>query len=249
MRALPCLAVVIAAGLVAGCGRSFIVPHDRALLCRAEVIRQFPEPAFQPNPMSTPAGVPLGAAAGAVTALQAGYGGIFLLPFTTAIGLVGGSACAVAGAAHPSADADFQRALLAANPDILAQAIAQELDTPRACGTAGHPGAASSEVTVELLAVKAGMECLLGRHRYWVETSWRAVAGEARREIAQRVTRCEHESFRDTAAWLAHPDDARAEIEGVLAESGRYIAQAMLSAEAPANCRLHSRPDGRVERR
>jgi len=51
--------------------------------------------------------------------------------------------------------------------------------------------------------------------------------------VPLRKNGCRESSFRDVDAWFANPESDRAEIEQVLAETGRRIASDLLSDAPP----------------
>ena len=130
-RAMPILMSVLA--LLPVCApMSSLSPGDRAQLCRIEVDARLPQPVFVANPLSTESGAVTGAGAGAVQGLLTGPAAIVAVPFYLIFGAGVGAACAEGASRYPSANADYQRILGAANIGVLKQAVELELAAARA---------------------------------------------------------------------------------------------------------------------
>ena len=258
--AMRVAAAAAMAGLLAGCANWMLAPDDRKLLCRATVEEKFDAPAFQQNPLSAPTGAvtgaAVGAAEGAVQGLVAGamqglvagsgIGAIIFAPVGAVIGVM----CASAAAAHPTADADFQRIVAAAGTALLKRSLEAQLNAPRAqCPGAGtdlsaQPAPPDSIVTIDKLTF--GMDCLTGKLRYAVIVKWHTSAAATGRALNEGSTVCTMKSYRDVDDWFAHPDRARDEIEGVLARTGKQVAVQLLAETGYSGCVLRGRENGEI---
>ena len=257
MRAAAALAMTSA---LAGCANRMLAPDDRKLLCRVAVEEKFDVPEFQLHPLSAPTGAVTGAAVGAAEgavqglvagAMQgfvagAGIGAIIFAP----VGAVMGLMCASAAAAHPTADADFQRIVAAAEAGRLKRSLEAQLNAPRApCpGPETDPSAKAAPpdgiVTIEKLTF--GMDCLTGKMGYAVVVKWHTSAAATGRVLNEGSTACSMKSYRDVDDWFAYPDRAKDEIEGVLAKTGKQVAVQLLAESGYSGCALRGRENGEI---
>lgn len=245
-RAATALAMT---GLLAGCANWMLAPDDRTLLCRVEVDEEFGAAEFRPHPLSNPGGAVTGAAGGALQGAIIGWGvgAIVYAP----IGAVMGAMCAAAAAAHPTADADFQRILAAVDAGHLKRSLQEALDAPRAeCPAAGaeppaRPALPGAVVTLDKLVV--GMECLTGKQGYVIFVNWHTAAASTGRRLNEGATSCSMKSFRDVDDWFGYPDRARDEIERALDRTGRQVAVRLLAETGYGGCALRSRENGEID--
>jgi hypothetical protein len=85
---------------------------------------------------------------------------VFTVPLGAAIGAGYGTACAAAGLAHPTADADFERFLRDVDANVLTRALEKGVHVPLTeCDnhTTGDPAGASPDAVIEIEKVEAGM--------------------------------------------------------------------------------------------
>jgi len=248
-RAMPILMSVLA--LLPGCApMSSLSPGDRAQLCRIEVDTRLPQPVFVANPLSTESGAVTGAGAGAVQGLLTGPAAIVAVPFYLIFGAGVGAACAEGASRYPSANADYQRILGAANIGVLKQAVELELAAARAeCrpATADTPPSVRPDALVEIEKIESGMACLRGKQEYAVAVHWRVVSTSNGRVLAASETVCSVTSFRSIGDWFADPGYAQAEIERLLEKAGRRVAVSLLGPVTPGRCVYRSREDGQLE--
>jgi len=248
-RAMPILMSVLA--LLPGCApMSSLSPGDRAQLCRIEVDTRLPQPVFVANPLSTESGAVTGAGAGAVQGLLTGPAAIVAVPFYLIFGAGVGAACAEGASRYPSANADYQRILGAANIGVLKQAVELELAAARAeCrpATADTPPSVRPDALVEIEKIESGMACLRGKQEYAVAVHWRVVSTSSGRVLAASETVCSVTSFRSIGDWFADPGYAQAEIERLLEKAGRRVAVSLLGPVTPGRCVYRSRDDGQLE--
>lgn len=257
-RAVAALGV---ASVLAGCANWMLAPDDRKLLCRVAVEEKFDAPEFQRHPLSGPTGAVTGAAVGAAEgaaqglvagAMQglvagAGIGAIIFAP----VGAVMGLMCASAAAAHPTADADFQRIAAAAEAGRLKRSLETQLNAPRAqcagAGTDPPAKAASPDGIVTIDKLTFGMGCLTGKMGYAVIVKWHTSAAATGRALNEGSTVCTMKSYRDVDDWFAYPDRAKDEIEGVLDRTGTQVAVQLLAETGYGGCALRSRENGEID--
>jgi len=249
-RVLPVVAAFSV--LVAACAVPLLTPDQRREVCQVVVEGKFGSPKFQPNVLSNPAGGLTGAGLGALGGLwlPPSILLIFTVPIGATIGAAGGSACAVASLAHPTADADFTSVLLAADIGVLARTVEREFNAPRAECSRAHSGrtlAAGPDGVVEIEKLRVGMGCLLGRMEYWIAVDWRTVNLRSKKELNSSATRCAFTSILDVDDWFADRARAQQEIEAVLAATGRRMVLQLLAQDVvPVECRLQSDAAGAV---
>ena len=252
MRPLAATAsAVITVCLFTACARGpLLAPDDRRQVCRFAVDEKFGAAAFHANIFSSSAGGLVGAGAGALGGLQGGLLAIFTVPIGAAIGAVGGTACGVASLEHPTAEAEFEKFLHDADASALKRALEAALNSPRAeCGQARMAGSATMDpdAVIEIEKLDVGMSCLLGQQEYWIAVQWRTITAKAQRALNWTTTRCTQTSFRSVDDWFGNPDQARKEIERVLAKTGQRMAAELLSQEQiPLECKLRSDETGEV---
>jgi hypothetical protein len=243
--------VAVTAVLLGACARPYLAPDERKQVCQFAIDEQFGVPVFKANPLASPEGVLLGALAGAGTIPAPFPLLIFTAPIGAAIGAAAGTACNAASLKHPTADADFARLLQAADVISLKRTLVTELHAPRAeCARAVVDPASRTDpdAVVEIQKIEAGMACLLGQQEYWVAVQWRTRAVKTGKEFNWTTTKCAQTSIHSVDDWFADPDRARAEIEGVLAGTGRRMGAELLAQDAlSAECKLHV--GGAAERR
>lgn len=225
--------------LLSACASTTISPEDRKLVCRASVEGPFGAPVVQPHPLSNPAGAAGGAGAGALegaatgaisgamqgigAALGVGAGMIVYLP----LGLVAGALCAAGSLQHPTASADFERILRAADMGVLTRALEAELNAPRSeCAHAATDDSvkAAPDAVVHIENITATMGCLYGSQEYSISVGWHATVASTGRVLKHARSGLSKRSRRSVDDWFAHADQAREEIEGVLATVGKQIA-------------------------
>lgn len=248
-RAVPTLTAALA--LVAGCApMPSLSPGDRAQLCRIEVDARLPQPVFVANPMSTASGASSGFASGVLLGLATGPAAIVGVPFYAIFGASAGAACAEGASRYPSANADYERILKAADIGLLKQAVEFELAKERAeCrpATARATSGAPPDAIVEVEKIESGMACLHGKQEYAIAVRWRVVGTRSGRVLAASEKVCSVTSFRSVGDWLADPAYAQAEIERLLEKAGRQIAVSVLGPVSPGRCVFRSSADGRLE--
>ena len=237
--------------LIAGCADWMLLPDDRKLLCRVAVEERFGTPEFKPNPLSNPGGALVGAGGGALEGalmgavqgalLGAGVGAIVLAP----LGAMEGAKCAAAAAAHPTANADFQRILGAADAGRLKRSLEAALNAPRAeCPSAGASppaDAAPPDAVVTIDKLWVSMPCLTGKQAYGIVASWHTAAARTGRRLNEGSAGCAITSSRSVDDWFAYPDRAREEIERALEKTGRHVAVQLLAESGYTTCALGPR--------
>lgn len=246
---VPFATAAVLSGLLAACAAPLLAPDDRKNVCHVAVEEKFGSPTFHANVFSGSAGGLAGAGAGALYGLQGGVGAIFTVPLGAVIGAAGGTACAAAGLNHPNADADFEKFLHAADASSLKRALEADLNAPRAeCGPARSDGSATAEPDsiIEIEKIDAGMKCLFGQQEYWIEVRWRTLEAKTRRQLNWTTTRYAQTSLRTVDDWFANPEQAAAEIEGVLATVGRQMAAQLLSGNTMNRSGLRPLETGEV---
>jgi hypothetical protein len=247
-RAMPIFLSVLV--LLPGCAPMSLQPGDRAQVCRIEVDARLPQPVFVANPASSESGMLVGAGAGALQGLLTGPAAIVAVPILGIVGAAVGAACADSASRHPSANADFEKILAAADIDLLRQALEVELNAPRAeCpkAMADAPPVTGPDAIVEIEKAEATMGCLFGKQAYSIAVQWRIVGVRGGRVLAASTTSCSVSSFRSVDDWFADPGYAQAEIERLLEKAGRHVAVSLLGAVAPGRCVYRSREDGKLE--
>lgn len=260
-RWMRAAAVLATTGALAGCANWMLATDDRKLMCRVAVEEKFDAPEFQRHPLSGPTGAVTGAAVGAAEgaaqglvagAMQglvagAGIGAIIFAP----VGAVMGLMCASAAAAHPTADADFQRIAAAAEAGRLKRSLETQLNAPRAqcagAGTDPPAKAASPDGIVTIDKLTFGMGCLTGKMGYAVIVKWHTSAAATGRALNEGSTVCTMKSYRDVDDWFAYPDRAKDEIEGVLDRTGKQVAVQLLAETGYGGCALRSRENGEID--
>lgn len=241
------------AGLLSACTPSVLVPDGDKHVCRVTVVEKFGPIVLLPNPLSGPSG---GAAmgvdeSGASIAFRSGISaaGLFA-PFIAIGGAVNGAACAAASLSHPSAEADFDKVLRSADAGSMKRALVASLDTAWAgpgCARAVASGAAT-DITVEIEKIVVMMGCAYGAQGYWIDVAWRSMATTGRQLQSAPTTFCEFRSDRDVDAWFADPDQARSEIEQVMARVGHQMAATLVHGDSSSSCSLRVGQAGEIER-
>jgi hypothetical protein len=244
---LPVTAAATIAILLTACGRPLLAPDDRNLICAIGVAEITVAPVFHDNALAGPAGGLLGAAQGTVQGLVSGGGGmgaIITMPLGALIGAVGGTVCAAAGMSHPTAAADFEKLLHAADTGALKRALEAELKAARAeCSPSQTAGLVA---TIAIEKLDAGMSCPFGQQEYWIAAQWRTTIPATGRELNWTSTRCTLTSFRTVDDWFANAERARAEIENGFAAVGRRIGTELVAKEMAYECKLRSDAAGEV---
>jgi hypothetical protein len=248
-RAMPILTAALP--LLAGCvPMTSLSPGDRAQLCRIEVDARLPQPVFVANPLSNESGAASGLASGVLLGLATGPAAIVGVPFYGIFGASAGAACAEGASRYPSANADYERILGAANIGLFKQAVESELAEARPeChpATADTPASARPDAIVEIEKIESGMACLRGKQEYAVAVHWRVVGTRSGRVLAASKTECSVTSFRSVGDWFADPAYAQAEIERLLEKAGRRVAVSLLGPVTPGRCVYQAREDGQLE--
>ena len=225
-RSKPIIALSALALVLTGCATPFLQPEDRKEACSIVVEEKFGTPVFEANLFSNVAGPLTGAALG-----------LFIGP--QAVLLVGhGTACAIAAAQHPTADATFRQFLQEADSGSLKRALESGLEAPRAECDRPAPAddlKAPPDAVVVIEKVKAGTGCLYGKQELWVEVKWRTVANRTGRVMNEAITRQQWKSSRTVEDWLEHPTEARAEIESVLEQIGGRMVARLLTDKDPSH--------------
>lgn len=231
--------------LLTACGRPLLAPDDRHLICDIGVADIAVAPAFHDNALAGPAGGLVGAAQGTAQGLAfGGMGAIVTMPLGALIGAVGGTACAAGGMSHPTAAADFENLLRAADTGALKRALEVELKSARAeCSPARTAGPVA---TIAIEKLDAGMGCPFGQQEYWIAAQWRTTIPATGRELNWTLTRCTLTSFRTVDDWFADAERARAEIENGLAAVGRRIGTELVAKGMTYECKLRSDAAGEV---
>jgi len=241
----------LALALLPGCATQSLSTSDRAQVCRIDVEVKCSQATFVPNPLSTGAGALVGAGTGAIAGVS-GFppAALLLAPLGVLFGGAYGANCAAASLKHPSANADFERILGAADFALLKRSLAVELNAPRAeCARAVVDSDASSkpDAVVQVEQVEAQMDCLLDNQKYSIAVQWRAVSAKTGSTLAEAKTQCWLSSFRGVDAWFADPAYARAEIERLLGKVGQRIALELFGQAPSQRCSYLSREDGELE--
>ncbi len=250
---LPTAAVLV--GLLTACATPLLTPDDRKQVCQVVVEDKLGLPVFAPNVLSNPVGGFTGAGLGALAGLAyvPSILAIFTVPIGAAIGAAGGSACAVASLAHPTADADFVSVLRAADVGVLARTVEAEFNAPRdECGQAraDRASAADPDGVIEIEKVRVGMGCMLGQMEYWIAVDWHTTNLRSKKELNSTLTRCAFTSIRNVDDWFADRDRAQQEIERVLAATGRHMVLQLLAEDVVrVECRLQSNEAGEIKAR
>jgi hypothetical protein len=164
-------AAMIGAGFLSACTPALLAPDDRKQMCAVRVDEMFGSPVFAPNPLSSPAGAVVGAAAGTLWALPyiVGPQPIILFPLGAVAGATAGAVCAAASRSHPDADVKLQTIFAAAAPGSLKRAMEAELNAPRAeCARAPADPAMAvlPDTIVEVRKVEITTGCLFGKMEY-----------------------------------------------------------------------------------
>jgi hypothetical protein len=237
-------AVAAVAVLLTACARPLLAPADRNLVCEIGVADIAVAPAFHENALAGPTGGLLGAAQGAATGSFGGMGAIITMPLGALIGAVGGTLCASAGMSHPTAAADFEKLLHAADTGALKRTLEAELKAARADCSPLRTAGPVATVAIEKLDV--GMGCPFGQQEYWIAAQWRTTIPATGREINWTLTRCTLTSFHTVDDWFADAERARAEIENGFAAVGRRIGTELVSKGMTYECKLRSDAAGEV---
>jgi hypothetical protein len=161
------------------------------------------------------------------------------------IGAAGGTACAVASAEHPTAEADFQRFLSEADADIFRRTLENRLNAPRAAcsGPAAAGGAPDAYFQIELY--KIGMGCLWDEQKILLNVHWRVSDARTGHDLAKRRMHCHLTSARTVDAWFADPAYARKDIEQLLSRTAGILAEELLGLSPPSlGCAFQSRENG-----
>jgi hypothetical protein len=237
-------AVAAEAVLLAACARPLLAPADRNLVCEIGVADIAVAPVFHDNALAGPAGGLLGAAQGAAQGSFGGMGAIITMPLGALIGAVGGSVCAAAGMNHPTAPADFEKLLHAADTGALKRALEAELNAARAECSPSRKAGPVATITIE--KIDAGMGCPVGQLEYWIAAQWRTRIPATGRELNWTSTRCTLTSFRTVDDWFTDAERARAEIGNGFAAVGRRIGTELVSTEMTYECKLRSDAAGEV---
>jgi len=151
---------------------------------------------------------------------------------------------------HPSANADFERILGAADFGLLQRRLEVELNAPRAeCARAvvDSPASSQPDAVVEVEQVEAGMACLFDDQKHSIAVQWRAVSAKTGGKLAEAKTQCWLSSYRGVDAWFADPPYARAEIERLLGKVGQRIALELFGQATSQRCSYLLREDGELE--
>jgi len=238
-------------GLLAACAHPLLGPDNGKSSCRVAVEENFGSPVFHANVLSGPAGPLAGAGGGALWGLLYGLGpqAIVTVPFGALIGAVQGGICSSASQNHPTADADFERFLVAADAGVLKRTVEAQLNGPQAhCSPERTDGSATDtpETIVAIESVEFVMGCAYGQQEYQVAVQWRTLNAHTRIVLQSTTTTCTLRSFRSVGEWFENPGQATAEIERVLAKTGQQMASLLVSETLPNSCTLRSLKTGEV---
>jgi hypothetical protein len=244
--------------LISGCASPLLAPGDLKHVCQVAVEEKFGASVFHKNVLSSAAGVPVSAAHGALKGLALGLAvfpaapaAILTTPAGALFGVVRGVACSAASLEHPTADADFERILHAADAGILKRTLEADLNVPRPdCNNAGTAGLAKAtpDTVVEIEGIDAGMGCLDGQQEYWISVQWRTISNQTGRVLNSTTTKCAQVSSRYVDDWFANPDRATAEIERALTGTGHRMAMELLAKDKLSECfQLQSHETGEAE--
>ncbi len=243
-------------GLVAACAIPLLTPQQNSQYCEIEVQGPSGPPVFVQGTLLDPI-----AETSAEAFANASLVGLFVLGLVTRLPLLdlSGDPRAAVQAAHacdparlvrPGAQLEFELVLRTADAQALARALKSALDAPRGkCASPrasrGHGTGPDGRLEIEEVSVVAG--CLYGRMGYRVDVRWILRNAGSGDKVAATTTQCVLESFREVGDWLAHPDLARAEIEGAFAATGQRVGTDLVVGYPPAaQCRLGSDAEGRV---
>jgi len=230
--------------LLSACAQPLLAPEDRARVCRV-VVDEKPEAlAFAANPMASPVGGPVLGTSLGLLALVAAVGFppyVFVAPAVA----VHGAACGAGSVGHPNADADFEKIFRSANLPLLSESLANELNAPRAgCPVVPVESSAAAEpdtvIEIESIAVRPG--CAYGDWDYQIAVKWnirRAAGGAA---LGATTTLCGVKTNREVDAWFGDRDQARTEIERVLAAIGQRLAAQLQAPEKLETCSVNLLP-------
>jgi hypothetical protein len=164
---------------------------------------------------------------------------ILTVPVGAVYGATRGAACAAASQSHPTAEADFEKILKAADAGKLTQALEADMNVPRegcASAQAGASAAPVPDTIIEIEKVDAGMGCAIGKQEFWISVKWRALVAGNRRVLAEAATKSGQKSSLDVDDWFADPDRARLEIENLMERIGRQMASCLLSPQGLPEC-------------
>jgi hypothetical protein len=192
-----------------------------------------------------------GAGGGALAGLIYGPGpqAVVTVPFLALVGAVQGGICSAASQSHPTADADFERFLLAADAGVLKRTVEAQLNGPRGQCSPGRTDGTATETPEMIIAidrVEFTMGCAFGQQEYQVAVQWRTLDAHTRNALGSTTSTCSLRSFRSVDDWFASPGQATAEIERVLVKTGQQMATLLVSDSLPYNCTLRSLETGEV---
>jgi hypothetical protein len=231
--------------LMSGCARPLIAPDDRARICEVAVEEKGEAVTFRPNALSHPVGGPvmgaLGGALGGASAVYFNpYTALIAIPVGATIGLAAGTVCGAAASAHPEAEAQFRSVLETSRKDILKQTLLGAANSARPeCGgrtIVAGPGIADTIIDVD--EVSLGTGCLFGKQGLTSVVRWRVLDATDRRVLGESETRCTLSSSSSIEEWYADPAQARAEIELLLARTGREMAAQLRAPRKLEPCRI-----------
>ncbi len=243
----------VISGILAAC-HPLLAPDDRKDASRVAVEENFGSPVFHANVLSGPAGGLAGAGGGALWGLMYGLGpqALVTVPIGALVGVVQAGVCQAAGQNHPTADADFERFLIAADAGVLKRTLEADLNGPRAqCGQGRTDDSAtvSPETIIAIEKIIFEMGCAFGQQQYQMAVQWRTLNAHTRNVLHSTTTTCRLRSFRSVDDWFANPGQATAEIERVLTRTGRQMAALLVSESLAYGCSLRSLETGEVTAR
>ncbi len=239
---LPAAAVLSV--FLAACALPLLTLDQSKQLCQVAVHEKFGPPTFIASPAAHPVIGPAMGLVGAVALVGAGALIVLAPPIGASFFIMPGSygafgtdavACSIGRLAHPSAEADFERVLRTADTGVLARSLESTINAPRdecARVRADRAPDAGPDSRIEVQEIRVGTGCMYGQMEYWVTVRWSLLNVQTGKEVTSDVTRCSQKSFRGIEDWFAHPDRARAEIEGVLAATGRHMTQLLLARDS-----------------
>lgn len=249
MRRMGIAALGIA--LLQGCA-AILPAGDHGEFCRVSVEEKFDAIVVEPNELRQVAAA--GTAAGAATQgalvgamLDPRPRGTFLTPpprpalwgpgivagivLGTAMGFVMHERCHSELQRIPDVEADFETIVQTVDAGSLKRSVLAELDAQRpkcAAARRDEATASSPDAVIEITKFRVIRMCGPEHAQYTFSLDWRVVKRTSAASVSVRgpeSTDYFQVSTRRIEDWLASPDQARAEIEGVLASVARWFVK------------------------